>query len=148
VKAKATKRAMAMATRMASDDKGNCDSNKGGGRATATRAMAVATTVVGKDEGGGNGDEVGGRQRGWGRHGDGNNEKYGRQATATATKRAVAMVMKVVGKDEGDGKSSRSNGNGKKEGNYRKKAMASNNGNETMATEITTTQQIQRRWQQ
>ncbi len=53
MKAKATKRAMATATRVAS-------SNKGGGQATATRAMAVVTNVVGKYEGSGNGNEGGG----------------------------------------------------------------------------------------
>ncbi len=56
------KRAMVTAARVASDDKGDCNGNKGGGRATATRAMAAGTTVVGKDEVGGNGNEVGGRQ--------------------------------------------------------------------------------------
>ncbi len=60
VKAKATKRLMAMATRVASDNKGNGNGNEGGGQATATRAMAVVATVVGEDEGNGvAGDEEG-----------------------------------------------------------------------------------------
>ncbi len=52
MKAEATKRAIAMVTRVASNDDGNGnggksdgDGNKGAGRAT-TRAMAVATTVA------------------------------------------------------------------------------------------------------
>ncbi len=60
MKAKATKRAMAMATRVAIDDKGNDSCSKGGKRARATRAMAEArTTVVGQDEGGSNCNEGG-----------------------------------------------------------------------------------------
>jgi hypothetical protein len=57
VKAKATKRAIATVTRVASNNKGNGNSNKGGGQVTETRAMAAAMTVVGKDEGGGNSNE-------------------------------------------------------------------------------------------
>jgi hypothetical protein len=63
VKAEATKRAIATATRVAGNDDGNgngsksnCDGNEGGvgcGRAT-TRVMAAATTAVGDDEGNGN----------------------------------------------------------------------------------------------
>ncbi len=64
MKAKATRRAMATATRVVSDNKGDGDSNKGGGQATGMRAMAAAMTVVGKDEGGGNSNEGGGQQRG------------------------------------------------------------------------------------
>jgi hypothetical protein len=64
VKAKATKRAIAMATRLASDNEGSGYGYKGGKQVTATRAMTVATTVVGKDEGNGNGDEGGGQRRG------------------------------------------------------------------------------------
>jgi hypothetical protein len=118
VKAKATKRATVMATRVASNDKGDGDGNKGGRLATATRAMAAATTVVGKDEGNGNGNgnEGGGPQRGWGQHGDGNCEKDGGQAIAMTTNRAVVMAMRVAGKDEGNGESGKSNGNGDKEG--------------------------------
>ncbi len=72
MKAEATKRVMAMATRVASKNEdgndgsgksnGNC--NKAGRHVTAKRAMAVATTVVGNDEGDGNGVEGGGQQRG------------------------------------------------------------------------------------
>ncbi len=47
------KRAMAMVTRVASNDEGDSNGNEGGRRATAMRAMAALTTVVGKDEGGG-----------------------------------------------------------------------------------------------
>jgi hypothetical protein len=86
VKAKATKRVMAMATRVESDVKGDGDGNgnEGGGQVTvtATRVKAMGTTVVGKDECDGR------QQRGWGWHGDGNGEKDGRQVTAAATKRA------------------------------------------------------------
>ncbi len=64
MKAKAMKRAMATATRVVSDDKGNGDGNEGGGQATVLRAMLVVTTVVGKDEGGGNGNKGGGKLRG------------------------------------------------------------------------------------
>jgi hypothetical protein len=63
VKAEVTKRAIATATKVASDDKGNGnggksvgDSDKGGGQAT-TRAMAAATAVVGNNEGNSNGNE-------------------------------------------------------------------------------------------
>jgi hypothetical protein len=59
VKAKASKRAMAMATRVASNYKGDGNCDKGGRQATAMRALAAGTTVVGKDEGGGDGNEVG-----------------------------------------------------------------------------------------
>ncbi len=64
MKAKATKRTMATATRVASKDEGNGNSNKGGGQETATRAMAAVMTVVGKDEGGGDRNEGGDWQRG------------------------------------------------------------------------------------
>jgi hypothetical protein len=64
VKAKVTKRAMTMAMRVASNDEGDGNHNKGGGGATAMRAMVVAMTVVGKDESNGNGNEGGGQQRG------------------------------------------------------------------------------------
>ncbi len=60
MKIKATKRAMAMAMRVASNGKRNGNGDKGGGQATTMRAMAAATTVVGKDEGGGNSNEGGG----------------------------------------------------------------------------------------
>jgi hypothetical protein len=63
VKAQATKRAMTTATRVASNNKGNGNGDKGCRQVTATRAMAVATAVVGKDEDGGDGDEGGGQQR-------------------------------------------------------------------------------------
>ncbi len=63
VKAEAIKRAIVMATRVASDDNGNEDGgksngngNKGGGKAT-TRAKAAATTVAGNDEGNEDGNE-------------------------------------------------------------------------------------------
>ncbi len=66
VKAKAMKRAMATATRVASKDEVDGNGNKGGGQVTATRAMvvAVAMTVVAKDDGKGDGNEGGGPQRG------------------------------------------------------------------------------------
>ncbi len=64
MKAKATRRAMTMATRVTNYDSGNGDGNKGGRQVTATRAMAVATTEVGKDEGNGNDDKGGMQQRG------------------------------------------------------------------------------------
>ncbi len=70
MKAEATKRAIAMATRVASDDDGNGDSgksngdgNEGAGQATM-RAMVAATTVAGEDEGNCNGDEGGERRQG------------------------------------------------------------------------------------
>ncbi len=63
MKAKATKRVIAMVTRVARDNKGIGNGNKGGGRATAMRAMVEMTIVVGKNEGGGNGNEGGGQQR-------------------------------------------------------------------------------------
>jgi hypothetical protein len=63
VKAEATKKVVAMATRVASNDNGdgngctsNCNGNKGVGQATK-RVMAAATTVEGKDEGNGNVNE-------------------------------------------------------------------------------------------
>ncbi len=65
VKAEATKRVIAMAMRVASNDNGDGDggksngsNNKGGGQAT-TRAMAAAMTVANNDEGNGNGNEGG-----------------------------------------------------------------------------------------
>ncbi len=75
VKAEATKRAIAMAMRVASNDDGNGnggksygDGNEGGGQAK-TRAMAAATTVVGNNEGNGNGNEQATKRvrvtRGW-----------------------------------------------------------------------------------
>jgi hypothetical protein len=60
VKAKTTERAMAMATRVASDNEGNCDSDKGGGQVTEMRAMVAMMTVVGNNEGNGDGNEGGG----------------------------------------------------------------------------------------
>jgi hypothetical protein len=45
------KRAIATATRVAKNNEGNDDSNKGGGQATAI------TTLVGEDEGSSNGNE-------------------------------------------------------------------------------------------
>ncbi len=59
MKAKATKRAMAMATRVAMDNKGNGDDKEGGGQVTATRVMVAAMTVVCKDEDNGGGYEGG-----------------------------------------------------------------------------------------
>ncbi len=61
MKAKATKRAMATVTRVASNNKGNCNSNEGGGQATAMKAMVAAMTVVGEDEGNGNDNEGNGQ---------------------------------------------------------------------------------------
>ncbi len=61
MKAKATKRAMATAARVVSNNEGNGNGNVGGRGVTATGAMAVVMTVVGKYEGSGSGDE-GGRQ--------------------------------------------------------------------------------------
>ncbi len=58
------KRAMVMASRVVSNDKGDGDGNKGGKQATAMRVMVATTTVVGKDEGSGDGDEGGVQQRG------------------------------------------------------------------------------------
>jgi hypothetical protein len=46
---KATKRAMAAATRVASNDKGDGNGDEGGRRVTAIRVMVVVTTVVGKE---------------------------------------------------------------------------------------------------
>ncbi len=70
MKAEATKRAVAMAAKVASDDDGDGNggksdgiSNEGGGRET-TRAMAAATTMAGNDEGNCNGNEGGEQQRG------------------------------------------------------------------------------------
>ncbi len=60
MKARATKMAMATATRVA---KGDGNGDRGCRQVTATRAMGVATTAVGKDEDDGGGDEGGGRQR-------------------------------------------------------------------------------------
>ncbi len=45
VKAKMTKWAMATATRMASNNKGDGNPNEGGGRATAIRAMIATVTL-------------------------------------------------------------------------------------------------------
>ncbi len=70
MKAEATKRAIATATRVSSDDDGNGDSgkrddngNEGAGQAT-TRAMVAAATVAGNDERNCDGNEGGKRQRG------------------------------------------------------------------------------------
>ncbi len=70
MKAEATKRVIAMAMRVASDDDGNGnsgkrddDGNEGAGRAT-TRAMAVVATVAGNDERNCDGNEGGKGQRG------------------------------------------------------------------------------------
>ncbi len=67
MKAEAMKRAIATATRVASNDDGNgndgksdSNGNEGAGRAT-TRAMVVGTTMAGDDEGNCNGNE-GGKQ--------------------------------------------------------------------------------------
>ncbi len=59
-----TKRAMATAKRVASNNKGDGNSDEGGGQATAMRAILAVTTVVGKDEGNSDGDEGGMGQRG------------------------------------------------------------------------------------
>ncbi len=59
MKAKATKRAMATAMRVAINNKSDSNGNEGGGQVTAMRAMVVAMTVVGEDEGGGNSNEGG-----------------------------------------------------------------------------------------
>ncbi len=71
MKAKATKRAMAMEMRVANNNKGNGNGNEGNGggneggrQATATRAVVAAKTVVGKGEGYGDGNEGGRRHRG------------------------------------------------------------------------------------
>ncbi len=53
--------AMAMATRVASNIKGNGNDTEGGGQATARRVMVMATAVVGKDVGGGDDNEGGGQ---------------------------------------------------------------------------------------
>ncbi len=58
------KRAMAMMTRVFSNNKGDGDGNNGGRHATAIRAMVGTTTVVGNNEGDGGGNEGGRHQRG------------------------------------------------------------------------------------
>jgi hypothetical protein len=55
---------------------------------------------------------------------DGDGDKVGGQAMATATKRAVAMPTRVVGKDAGNGKGGKSNGDGAKREIVRRRAMA------------------------
>ncbi len=60
MKAKAMKRAFAIAMGVVSNNKGDGNGNEGGREATATRAKAAVMTVVGKDEGDGNSDEGGG----------------------------------------------------------------------------------------
>ncbi len=71
VKAKATKRAIATATRVASNNDGNVCGGKGngngeeGGGWVRTRALAASTTVAGDVEGDGDGNEGGEQQRGW-----------------------------------------------------------------------------------
>jgi hypothetical protein len=55
---------MATAKRVASNNKGDGNSDEGGGQATAMRAILAVTTVVGKDEGNSDGDEGGMGQRG------------------------------------------------------------------------------------
>ncbi len=96
------KRAIAMVTKVASNDDGdgdggksNGDGDEGDGRATM-RAMAAAMTVVGNDEGDCNNDEGGEQQRGQGQQGDGDGDKGGGRATAMVTKRAVAMATRVA----------------------------------------------------
>ncbi len=42
----------------------------------------------------------------------------------TATKRTVAMVKRVAGEDAGDGEGGKSDGNGAKRANSRKRAIA------------------------
>jgi hypothetical protein len=70
MKAMATKRAMTMATRVASNDNGDGDSGKSNGkgnkvgRQATMRAMAAAISLVGKNEGDGDGNEDGRQQRG------------------------------------------------------------------------------------
>ncbi len=64
VNSKTTKRAMMTTTRVASNDKGDGDGNKGGGQAIAMRVMVVMMTVVGDNEGDGNSNEGGRQQRG------------------------------------------------------------------------------------
>ncbi len=106
MKAKATKRAMAAVTRVASNVDGNSDGGKSddhgnkSGKQARMRAMA-AVTVAGD-----------------GRQGNGNEDKGCGQATAKATKRAVAIATRVVCEDEGDGKGGKSDCNGDKEGYY------------------------------
>jgi hypothetical protein len=98
--------------------------------AMVARAMATATRVRASNnegDGGGNncaGNEGGKQSGGWGRQGDGDGEKVGRQAMATATKRAVAMVMRVVGEDAGNGEGGKSDGDGAKRAIVRRRAMA------------------------
>jgi hypothetical protein len=79
VKAEATKRAIATATRVASNDNGNGDggksngnSDEGGGQVTM-RGMVVATTVAGDNEDNHNGD-------------NGNKESEGAKAMAMVTR--------------------------------------------------------------
>ncbi len=64
MKAKTAKRAMAMTTRVFSNNKGDGNGDNGGGHATAMRAMVGTTTVVGNNEGDGGGNEGGRQQRG------------------------------------------------------------------------------------
>jgi hypothetical protein len=68
--AEVAKRAIAMATRVASNDDGNCNGgksngngNKGGGQATM-RAMGAAMTVAGDNEENGDSNKGGEQQRG------------------------------------------------------------------------------------
>ncbi len=80
--------------------------------------------MAGDNEGNCNGNEGGERQRGCGWQGDGDGDKVGGQAMATATKRAGAMVMRVAGEDAGDGKGGKSDGDGAKRAIARKRVMA------------------------
>jgi hypothetical protein len=112
-----------LATRVECNKEGNgfsgkSNSNKGGGRATATRAMttvmakmwamATAMRVAGNKEGNGNGDKR-----------DGDGDKGGGQATAsrakitamaTATTWAMATTTRLVGNKEGKAEGGKDDG--------------------------------------
>ncbi len=120
-RARVTKRAMLLATRVECGKESNgfggkSNGNEGGRRLTATRAMATVMVTTwamamvvrlagneeGKGEGGtgnGDGDEGGGRRRGKcdGGKSNGNGNKGGGQATVTATKRVMVTVRGVQG---------------------------------------------------
>jgi hypothetical protein len=134
VTVKATKRAIATAMRVASNNEGNGDGNFGE-QATTTRVMAVVTTGVGEVEGGGTAMRVA-----CDKEGEGSMalvmvmvKKDGGQAMAT--KRAVAMAMRVAGRMRAMARAAREMAMATKRAIVRKRVMASNDNNETMATE-------------
>jgi hypothetical protein len=131
-----TKRVMVMVTRVAGDKEGNGDggksngiSNKGGEQETATRVMVMVTmwamaTLAGNKEG----MDEGGKSMATAMRMVGEEEGKGGKAmamatrvvgkrTLTAMKRAMATETREAGIEEGNGKGSKSNGNGKEDGN-------------------------------